>query len=264
MEPMRLASVLIPFGNFSNYSIALSGNENGFPPGMVLLWSLAVEEHLYLLYPPILYWGLRKVGPEKVVRWLIVVCGLVLVWRCFLVYGHYTFMVTDARIDSILWGAVLAFWRNPALDPEAARPLANPWLVALCCIVTVVSVSLHNAENLHTWPYTLQGLCLIPIFSAAMLYSRKGFFQFLEWKPIQWTGKVSYTLYLCHWMILTAAFALLRLPAPATAAIAIALALGYSAASYELMEKKLARLRKKMHEQTAHISATADPELESA
>jgi peptidoglycan/LPS O-acetylase OafA/YrhL len=41
------------FFSYTNYALAFSGSSEGFLPGSVHLWSLAVDEHFYLLFAPI-------------------------------------------------------------------------------------------------------------------------------------------------------------------------------------------------------------------
>jgi peptidoglycan/LPS O-acetylase OafA/YrhL len=75
-----------------------------------ICWSLAVEEHFYLVWP----WLIRRAvaNPERLCQIVIAVCVGVLVWRLvardiLLLSTDYTYMATDCRIDSILYGALL-------------------------------------------------------------------------------------------------------------------------------------------------------------
>ena len=75
---------------------------------------------------------------------LLGICGLVLLWRCILVFKLHsldmtfgpvtyplrTMYATDTRLDSILFGSVLALWGNPILDRKTEAKLAGHPVVA--------------------------------------------------------------------------------------------------------------------------------------
>lgn len=86
----------------------------GMPTGSNVMWSLAVEEHFYVLFPClyiVLHRVTRRAGLQAMV--LLAGCLAVLAWRCWLVYGCHvsanrTYMATDTRIDSIMCGTRLS------------------------------------------------------------------------------------------------------------------------------------------------------------
>ena len=237
------------FFQYTNYAIALPRNEAGFLPGMVLLWSLAVDEHYYLLFAPIFRAALARLSPRRILAGMLTLCALALAWRLYLVHadGFATYrvsMASDARMDSILWGSILALWRNPSLEPDRAAPLARPWLVALAVGVLFVPFFSHNDEFKTTFGYTLEGLALIPIFSAAMLH-KNGFGRVLEMRWLVWCSQISYPLYLFSWLSLMTCFHFLHGPRIAVAAVAFVLAFGLASAMHVWVELPLVRLRRK-------------------
>ena len=108
--------------HFTNYYIVAHGWWEGLASGTWVYWSLAVEEHFYLFFP-LLYLLLRRrfsTGRQQMFA-LLTICALVLVWRFVLVFAldapkDRTYVATDTRIDSILFGCILAVWSNPFLD----------------------------------------------------------------------------------------------------------------------------------------------------
>jgi peptidoglycan/LPS O-acetylase OafA/YrhL len=109
---------------------------HGVPSGTIVFWSLAVEEHFYLVFP-FLYLLLRRYLPSRFHQMLVLlsICVLVLLWRCVLVYVLHspegrTRVATDTRIDSILFGCILAIYGNPVLDKVkySARWWMGLWL----------------------------------------------------------------------------------------------------------------------------------------
>jgi peptidoglycan/LPS O-acetylase OafA/YrhL len=111
---------------YYNYSIFL--NWNCLPPvGMDVVWSLCVEEHFYILFP-LLYLTMmrRRISTQRQTQFLLLLCGLELVWRFVLLLvlhknWMWTYAATDARFDSILWGCILALRNNPVLTSATGR-----------------------------------------------------------------------------------------------------------------------------------------------
>src|SRR5882762_3020981 len=106
------ASLVSAFLYFSNYWNILGwGN---LPAGLGILWSLAVEEHYYLLFPLLYAWFVRRsVGRRHQAGILIVLCLAALAWRCYRSFVMHSswediYEGTDTRFDSILAGCVLA------------------------------------------------------------------------------------------------------------------------------------------------------------
>jgi peptidoglycan/LPS O-acetylase OafA/YrhL len=119
--------VLAQLLNVTNYWAIVHNGNVGQPVGTGIFWSLAVEEHFYLVFPW-LYIGLRRLNVsgqrQALLFWAL--CVVVLLWRCVLVLHYHvptdrTYLGTDTRIDSILFGCALAVWRNPVID----RPRLN-------------------------------------------------------------------------------------------------------------------------------------------
>src|SRR5262249_16987039 len=124
---------------------------DGRAPGTWIYWSLAVEEHFYLIFP-VLYLVLRKWLPSRARHGavLLALCGVVLAWRLALVFllgaGHdRTYVASDTRVDSILFGCVLAVCANPVLDETRIPEWAWKWvLLPLGALGLVVSYLLSS------------------------------------------------------------------------------------------------------------------------
>jgi peptidoglycan/LPS O-acetylase OafA/YrhL len=252
LESHAVASQLL---HFSNYWIATHG-WGGVAVGTGVYWSLAVEEHFYLAFPALFILLDRRgwLGTQKAfVFWGL--CALVLAWRCFLVFGwktptDRTYLCSDTRIDSILFGCALAVWNNPRLDPAGRSPLQSQAVVRTLAVlgfgVLLVSFAVRGAAFRESVRYTLQGAALTPLFVAAIRWPRALVFQPLNWKPMQFIGTLSYTLYLVHQVVL-AAFAQHTSLAPfsrASAALFASLAIAW--AMYQWVEKPCAKLRRRL------------------
>jgi peptidoglycan/LPS O-acetylase OafA/YrhL len=195
--------VLAQAGHCANYFVIITGGGKGMIPGLGLLWSLAVEEHFYFLFPLALILALRRYPVASVAKGVVAICAIVLLWRCYLVLGLHvstdrTYVATDTRLDSILWGCFLALWRNPATTPDAARRLAgNRWLFAGLGVL-VFSLLVRNPSFRETLRYSLQSMALAPIFAAVILRTRESGFRWLENKAVVFIGRISYSFYLLH------------------------------------------------------------------
>jgi peptidoglycan/LPS O-acetylase OafA/YrhL len=216
-------------------------------PGFTPFWSLAVEEHFYLLFPLAFYLMCRaKFTYRKQATLLAVACACILAWRLVLVFGlrvvdeNRILYATDTRVDTILFGCIFALALNPVLD-EDVRP--SLWLSVVAIGALLVTV-IFRAPLMHmAVKFTLQGLALIPLFTLAIMRA-DSYFRWLNWKWVRYIGTLSYTLYLVH----LALFDTVREHVASkslAALIALALCFLYAYAMNKTVEIPAARLRKR-------------------
>jgi len=210
---IRLMPMLGQILHLANYQQIFS-NGGGTPAGTGVYWSLAVEEHFYLIFPLLYFLLLRlrcRVATQAIV--LLSLCTAVLAWRIYLVRvlhvddlnDHRTFYATDTRLDSILFGCVLAVFHNPVLDSPAGSD--RLWkFVLLPAGVAGLAFALfyRNPAFRETFRYTLQGLALGPVFVAAIRWPKWCPFSILNWKWVRAMGVLTYPLYLVHFTVLVA------------------------------------------------------------
>lgn len=240
--------------HLTNYYIVEHGWWHGIAPGTWVYWSLAVEEHFYLVFP-LLYLALRRRlrTPRGQALGLLALCALVLAWRCWLIFvweapKDRTYVASDTRVDSILFGCLLAVWRNPVLDRDAFDPrrLARVWLPAgLALLVFSIVVRAHAFDQ--TLRYTLQGIGLYPFFAAAILLHDRGPFRLLNLAPVRYLGVLSYSLYLLHTAVLYGVdHRLAAWPTLARGLFALALLVGLATLIYRWVERPCAGARKRL------------------
>lgn len=181
---------------FRNY---VPSRLTGFGTGH--LWSLAVEEHFYLIWPGLL----ALLGPRRsrhTAAWLALGFG---VWRMIEsqlatplfpeVPAHFR---TDLRLDALLWGCLVAFLLDGAKEREHfARQTRLPyWLGAVALAILCVR---------YYSPATSIGVALlIPVILAGTLVHPHWWIsQALSWGPLAWLGRISYSLYLWQELFLT-------------------------------------------------------------
>jgi peptidoglycan/LPS O-acetylase OafA/YrhL len=193
---------------FANYYQLFWNPGQSIPDGTSVLWSLAVEEHFYLGYPFVFLALSRRLSPRKIGWVLMVLSLLVLAWRFHLATqagfeSNRTYTATDARIDSILWGCILALIVNPrdgAADAAKAGMLA--WVaVTISCLLLLISFLIRDELFRETLRYTVQGLALMPLFYCAVRYPDMLPMRFLNWAFVKKIGVYSYSMYLIHFVV---------------------------------------------------------------
>ena len=227
---------------------------NNEVPGSGVVWSLAVEEHFYLLFP-LLYVAMQKWRMSRETqRWLLLgLCVAVLAWRCLLVLVlHATIprinFATDTRMDSILFGCALAVWDNPVLDKPRQETILWKYLLPAAALgALMLCFALRTARFTEIWAFSVQGVALTVLFICAIRYHTAPAFRILNWRPVAFIGVLSYSLYLVHHVLLRAAEHLWpRWHSWQRAAIALAASMMAAWIIYELIEKPCARLRRKL------------------
>ncbi|MFM0427847.1 acyltransferase [Paraburkholderia aspalathi] len=206
-------------------------------------WSLAVEEHFYLVLPALLLLFARwRLGAWTIVGVLTGICAVVLTARCFAVAGgnlEGAFAYTQYRIDSLLVGVILSaiYWMKPGVYHQIAK---RKWLliasvVVLCAWLALATKHIALDESIG---YTIQALGFAALIVFVLEYS--GSFK-TSWvyRGIAWIGLYSYGIYLWHSLALAPGDMLIRKMtamglAPSviwivalTAQFAFAIAIGY-------------------------------------
>jgi peptidoglycan/LPS O-acetylase OafA/YrhL len=249
---LELPAVLSQALHYANYRIVFHGY-SGFPLGTAVYWSLAVEEHFYLLFP-LLFLTLQKAGisAKGQALSLLGLCALALVWRCILVYGLHspldrTYVASDTRFDSILFGCALALYGNPMLDaPLGSDKLWKRWLLPLGILGLVACFLIRGNAFRETLRYSLQGISLIPVFVCAMRFPTWGLMRVLNYRPIAFIGVLSYSLYLMHQVVLFGLTPMLepRVGVIATAMVSLVISVALAWLVHRFIERPFARLRR--------------------
>ena len=165
-------------------------------------WSLAVEEHFYLVLPALLLLFARwRLGAWTIVSVLGGICAVVLTARCFAVAGgdlEGAFAYTQYRIDSLLVGVILSaiYWMKPAVYRQIAT---RKWLlvgcvVALCLWLVLATKHLVLDESIG---YTIQALGFAALIVLVLEYSGSLRSSWV-YRGVAWIGLYSYGIYLWH------------------------------------------------------------------
>ena len=226
----------------------------GIAPGTGVYWSLAVEEHFYCLFP-FLYISLLKmrVSPQRQMLIIWGICLAILIWRCVLVFGMGAdkiriFHLSDTRIDSILFGCALAVNGNPVLDtPYGSDKLWKYFVLPAGITLLLLSFICDSIEFESTLRYTIQGIALHGLFTAAIRFPDWGVFQILNWNWMRFIGLLSYSLYLVHETVLHAVYLYLpQIPMALQGAMSMVISIILAYAMYRYIELPCGKLRKQL------------------
>lgn len=193
----------------ANYH-AVFGWPGATPDGTGILWSLAVEEHFYLFFPvlfSLLLTHSKRVGVSFI---LIAICLMVLGWRFYLialegVSSTRIYYATDTRIDSILFGCIMALSWNPLNASNVTKTRVIDFVLLATGVIAIFFTLWYRDETFRqTFRYSIQGIALMPLFYCAIKYAHMPIFSWLNWPWMKKLGIYSYCIYLFHFVIIQA------------------------------------------------------------
>jgi len=160
------------------------------------LWSLAIEEQFYLIWPLCLYVAMRFKARMAVL--LVLICIASFALNIALVTDHQAaaFYSPLSRFWELMIGAILA-WAMRTL-PHESTWLAKPDLrSAIGVLLLLAGFGLINEHSPFPGWYAL-----LPVCGSALLISAPGALfnrRLLGSMPMRSIGLISYPLYLWHW-----------------------------------------------------------------
>jgi len=120
------------------------------------------------------------------------------------------------------------------------------WVLPLC-VVVLLGTFLDREESFReTLRYTLQGLALIPLFIAAIHYQKSWPVLFLNLPLIRFLGVLSYSLYLCHSIIMASIDSVWTANPVLAHAVCLACALCFATLVHYWIERPCTRIRKRL------------------
>ena len=244
IRPIEPVTSLLYLSNYYSQFVGYDMLGSGYSPYNVL-WSLAVEEHFYLFFAPLIAF-VR--GRRALLIWIAaLLIGPVLIrmgvtaWAGADFSENYTYHCTDTRIDSIAWGCLLAL-----VGPWRPRSLKPGLLITLGVAVLLVSLMVRDAYFRQVFRYTLQGMSLYLILGTLIhAPETENLRRLLSSKAMVFVGKISYSMYLYHWLVTVILMIYVSPPAlsPLWQALYWAGTLLGACMSYYLIERPTLRLR---------------------
>lgn len=166
--------------------------------GPLHYWSLAVEEHFYMVWPLLVFFA-----PVRLLsRWSVGIIGAAIVIRALFVFGFKisVFYFTLCRMDALAFGALLACL-------EATNRLGNSKKIIVLLLIifspllvfTWTRLSGSAADLLQVLKYSFVGLIYFGILGLLVLYKDSNWINRLFGNRfLRWVGKISYGIYVYH------------------------------------------------------------------
>jgi peptidoglycan/LPS O-acetylase OafA/YrhL len=173
------------------------------PHGPGVFWSLAVEEHFYLVWPLVvrLFSGFWLLGFTA----LIVLGTPILRGVCayagmnpeFEIYPYSFF-----RFDGLALGAMLAIWVRSRYYSRSSAWILAGVLLGTSCLILVVGrpYGIMGSKTVAgtAFHYTQAEFVFAGLMALALVYRGSKFTAFLRWRPARITADLSYCIYLIH------------------------------------------------------------------
>jgi peptidoglycan/LPS O-acetylase OafA/YrhL len=225
----------------------------GRPPVLQHLWTLAVEEQFYLLWPPVLVLLLRRRSPRRLVAPLVVAAAgsaaLMAILHEPYADPSRVYFGTDTHASGLLLGAALAagtaWWRDThrlGVGPRAALEVGG--LAAVAALAWAVYSVDEFDPGLYRGGFFAVAVASAVVVAAAGRPGRPGLLgRGLGSRPMVWLGRRSYAAYLWSWPVIMVTRPQLDVPFEGGPLLALraVLTLALAAVSYRFVEEPARR-----------------------
>lgn len=179
-----------------------------WPGRMGHFWTLAVEEHFYLIWPWLVLFAPRK--------WLIpsilVAIAIGPVYRAFAYVYFPAFDIgamdfkaatlTPASLDILGVGALLSLLWNSSIPKESIQKILTRLFLPIALILYFICLMLYHYRIKPSMLFVFSDIAMALIFAwvihSAAIGFKGGVGKFLEFRPLSYLGRISYGMYVYH------------------------------------------------------------------
>lgn len=221
------------------------------PPLLRHLWSLAVEEQFYLVWPIVFAVGIRVLGRRSLLVGVVAGAVASAVWMAVLfsplVDPTRVYYGTDTRASGLLLGVALAMvwppWRLRTNVTIGGRALLDGiGVAALLGLVGLMATLGEFSTVLYRGGFFVTGVLSVVVI-AVLVHPAARLGTVLGIAPLRWIGLRSYGIYLWHWPVfmLTRPGLDVAWPGWVVVVVRLGLTLGIAELSFRFVEMPVRR-----------------------
>lgn len=163
-------------------------------------WSLAVEEHFYLLLP-LVFIGVKRLKLSSKALLFSVICmiifGVITKVLNFNLHqdGFQYYTYSHLRMDGLAWGVLLAYMVN--YHPNWLANFKYKWLLVIVGVL-VLGIAIYFDNELQSWFFTSVLLHTLAPFGFVLFVAGTLYMDFNNYTFFRSLGYYSYNWYLWH------------------------------------------------------------------
>jgi peptidoglycan/LPS O-acetylase OafA/YrhL len=240
----QIKLVVIALLYSTNWRMALGWDS--FLDPTAIIWSLSIEEQFYLVWP-LLVFGCFTLKLKR--RFMIGVLGLtiltVMLHRLLLfdegAYLTRLYYGTDTRADALLVGCFIALIPVATVGIGQKRWLKFAGLFSAAGLAYLMIASSFSDAFLYRGGFTAVALLAGIVIFVVVNSPPRILSIALKWSLLRWFGRISYGLYLWHWLVVknTSLYYLGYWEPWAR----LGIALGIASASFYVIERRFNRIK---------------------
>jgi peptidoglycan/LPS O-acetylase OafA/YrhL len=192
-----------------NFVVAIKHDKGAFGP-MSHFWSLAVEEHFYLVWPALVWFCTRR---GLAIACLSFVAGALVLRTGLIFHDHRSYapyLLSPCRVDGLALGALMALIVRSNLSVDLVRKWA--WGLGVLSVILILALGFRGASSggfshygraMCSLGFTLFAVAFASLIALAISAPAGSSGRaILEWRMLRSVGKYSFAMYIFHLLFL--------------------------------------------------------------